>query len=284
VAMVFQSYALYPHMSVRRNVEFPLRCRRVPRAERRDRVAEVTASLGVAALLDRRPAQLSGGQRQRVALARAMVCRPVAFLMDEPLSNLDAKLRSQTRERLAELHHRLRATIVYVTHDQVEAMTMADRIALIDGGGVQQIGSPQDVYERPGSVFVAQFLGSPPMSCLPARVVRDGAGDVVADLGCGTVPLDRDQVASVADRREIVAGVRPEHVERRAGGPLRAVVAGVELLGAERHLVCRVGAADLVVREAAHGAAPRPGDLVELDVAGARWHLFDATTGDRIGR
>ena len=164
IAMVFQSYALYPHMTVRRNIEFPLRSRKVASAERAQLVADAAESLGLDGLLDRKPAQLSGGQRQRVALARAIVRRPEAFLMDEPLSNLDAKLRVQTRAELVELQRRLAATIVYVTHDQVEAMTMGHRIAVLDAGVLQQIGPPQDVYARPANLFVARFIGSPPMN------------------------------------------------------------------------------------------------------------------------
>ena len=164
IAMVFQSYALYPHMTVRRNIEFPLRSRKVPAAERDQLVQDAAESLDLGELLDRKPAQLSGGQRQRVALARAIVRRPQAFLMDEPLSNLDAKLRVQTRAELVELQRRLAATIVYVTHDQVEAMTMGHRIAVLDHGVLQQVGAPQDVYARPANLFVARFIGSPPMN------------------------------------------------------------------------------------------------------------------------
>ncbi len=181
IAMVFQSYALYPHMTVRRNIEFPLRSRKVPAAERATLVQEAAESLDLAELLDRKPAQLSGGQRQRVALARAIVRRPQAFLMDEPLSNLDAKLRVQTRAELVELQRRLSATIIYVTHDQVEAMTMGHRIAVLDHGVLQQIGPPQEVYARPANLFVARFIGSPPMNTVAGRVDRiDGA--LVAQL------------------------------------------------------------------------------------------------------
>src|ERR671917_683263 len=174
VAMVFQSYALYPHKTVRQNIEFPLRSRRVPVAERDRLVADVVAQLGLTGLLDRKPRQLSGGQRQRVALARAIVRRPAVFLMDEPLSNLDAKMRTSTRAELVELHSRLGTTFVYVTHDQVEAMTMAHRVAVMSDGALQQVGPPQEVYDRPESVFVAQFIGSPPMNVLAAAVVDEG--------------------------------------------------------------------------------------------------------------
>src|ERR1700704_4855408 len=164
IAMVFQSYALYPHMTVRKNIEFPLRSRKVEAAERTQLVWDAAESLGLQEILDRKPGQLSGGQRQRVALARAIVRRPQAFLMDEPLSNLDAKLRVQTRAELVELQRRLSATVIYVTHDQVEAMTMGDRIAVLDAGVLQQVGAPQAVYARPANLFVARFIGSPPMN------------------------------------------------------------------------------------------------------------------------
>ena len=174
IAMVFQTYALYPHMTVRRNIEFPLRSRHVDADERGTLVADAADSLGLGELLDRKPAQLSGGQRQRVALARAIVRRPQAFLMDEPLSNLDAKLRVQTRAELVELQRRLPATIVYVTHDQVEAMTMGHRIAMLEAGVLQQVGPPQEVYARPANLFVARFIGSPPMNTVEGRLGRVG--------------------------------------------------------------------------------------------------------------
>src|SRR3954451_20036338 len=167
IAMVFQSYALYPHQSVRQNIEFPLRSRKVPPAEREKLVSDAASQLGLGELLDRKPRELSGGQLQRVALARAIVRRPAVFLMDEPLSNLDAKMRTATRAELVELHQRLGTTFVYVTHDQIEAMTMGSRVAVLDDGSLQQIGAPQEVYERPANVFVAQFIGSPPMNILP---------------------------------------------------------------------------------------------------------------------
>ena len=176
VAMVFQTYALYPHMTVRRNIEFPLKSRKVPADERARLVQDAAETLGLSDLLDRKPAQLSGGQRQRVALARAIVRRPQAFLMDEPLSNLDAKLRVQTRAELIELQRRLATTVVYVTHDQVEAMTMGHRIAIIADGVLQQVGPPQEVYERPANLFVAGFIGTPPMNTIAGRIARDGDG------------------------------------------------------------------------------------------------------------
>src|SRR5436853_1801778 len=188
VAMVFQSYALYPHMTVEKNIEFPLRSRNVPKQERPAIVAEAVRTLDLDGLLDRRPAQLSGGQRQRVALARAIVRRPQVFLMDEPLSNLDAKLRVQTRAELIELHRRLATTFVYVTHDQVEAMTMGDRIAIMNAGVPQQVGPPQDGYEKPANLFVARFIGNPPMNTLTGTNHHEPEG-VVVTLPGGRVPL-----------------------------------------------------------------------------------------------
>ena len=267
VAMVFQSYALYPHMSVAKNIESPLLSRRIqvdplqpPRRltppERRERVSQVAHSLALDDLLERKPAALSGGQRQRVALARAIVARPGAFLMDEPLSNLDATLRAQTRLELVELHQRLATTFVYVTHDQTEAMTMADRIAVIDHGRLQQVGSPQAVYDRPRNLFVARFLGAPPMNTVPARVV-DAPSGPTALLGgqqIALAPLLTDVPAGGAD---IVIGVRPEHLTLEPSGPITATVRAVESLGHERLVVCAMGEQQVTVRQAG-GAEPLP--------------------------
>src|SRR4051795_13135534 len=243
VAMVFQSYALYPHMSVRKNIEFPLRSRRLPPAERTQLVREAAESLALEPLLDRKPAQLSGGQRQRVALARAIVREPAAFLMDEPLSNLDAKLRVQTRAELVELQRRLQATVVYVTHDQVEAMTMGHRIAIMSDGVLQQVGAPQDVYAAPANLFVARFIGTPPMNTVPGPVV--GESDAV------------------------VIGLRPEHLAfAGADAPepgFDATVTVVESLGHERHVICRVGpdqSTMVIVRQSSADSPPTPGDAV----------------------
>jgi ABC-type sugar transport system ATPase subunit len=284
VAMVFQNYALYPHMSVRQNVEFPLVCRRVPRRERRTLIAETTEALGVAGLLDRRPAQLSGGQRQRVALARAIVCRPSAFLLDEPLSNLDAQLRSDTRALLARLHQRLRTSVVYVTHDQTEAMTMADRIAVIDQGRVQQIGSPQDVYDRPATVFVAQFLGSPPMNCVPGRTGARVDGGRQLEVGGATLVVPEPLASDVGEAATVTVGVRAEHLHVGTDGPLPATVAGVELLGAERHVICRLDDdSTVILREDSDGPPRAAGDAARLGLDLSELHLFDGITGGRIG-
>src|ERR687898_1188746 len=242
VSMVFQSYALYPHMTVQRNIESPLLNRRyhadgpdsslrkLTRSERDERVAEAARVLGLEPFLKRKPAALSGGQRQRVALARAFVGRPKAFLMDEPLSNLDAKLRAQTRLELVDLHRRVETTVVYVTHAQVEAMTMADRIAIMSAGRLQQLGTPQAVYEAPANLFVAQFIGTPPMNTLPGTVTTEGGPAV--DVGGGRVPLP-DLTGRLEEGRPVVVGVRPEALAVTDGGPLGLTVRAVEWLGHE---------------------------------------------------
>ncbi len=287
VAMVFQSYALYPHMTVRRNIEFPLRSRNVAAGERAQLVADAAESLGLDELLDRTPAQLSGGQRQRVALARAIVRRPQAFLMDEPLSNLDAKLRVQTRAELVELQRRLAATVVYVTHDQVEAMTMGHRIAVMERGVLQQVGPPQDVYSRPANLFVARFIGSPPMNTVTGTVV-DGEGAPTVELPGGRVPLSAPVASAVRDAglREVVVGARPEDLRFGAAGQgIAATVAAVEELGHERHVACRLPDGQLVIiRQAVHESAPAPDQGVHLVADPDGLHVFEpGDPGARIG-
>jgi multiple sugar transport system ATP-binding protein len=290
ISMVFQSYALYPHLTVFKNIESPLiprdmavegeeHPRRLHPRERADRVRAVADTLGLSDLLARKPAALSGGQRQRVALARAIVSRPAAFLMDEPLSNLDAKLRSQTRVELAELHKRLATTFVYVTHDQVEAMTMADRLAIIDQGRLQQVGTPREVYDRPRNLFVARFIGSPPMNTVPANVAIDG-GEVWADTGAGVVRLPA-LASNVVEGAPVVIGVRPEDIHR-GGGPIGATVRAVEWLGPERHILCDVAGTMVTVREPAEKRDPRPGDVLALGCEPANVHVFDAHTTERL--
>ena len=281
VAMVFQSYALYPHLSVAKNLAFPLRVKKMRKSEAAERVDAVARQLDIAHLLDRKPKELSGGQRQRVAVGRAIVRDPKAFLMDEPLSNLDAKLRTATRRELTDLHRRLRATFVYVTHDQVEAMTMATRIALLNNGALEQVGTPEDVYDRPASVFVAGFLGSPAMNLLDARV-RTVDGTVVASAEGVTAPLWRGQT----DGRDVVLGIRPEHLRvadpvDRPGVRLSVDVTSVENLGSEQVAYCEVGGATVCVR------APRPIALrahrsAALTADPAHVHLFDRATGRRL--
>ncbi|MET7995433.1 ABC transporter ATP-binding protein [Amycolatopsis sp. NPDC005232] len=278
LAMVFQSYALYPHLSVERNIGFPLRARRESRKDVRRKVDEVAATLELSELLHRRPRELSGGQRQRVALGRALVRDPGAFLLDEPLSNLDAKLRASTRYELVELHRRLGTTFVYVTHDQVEAMTMATRIAILNQGRLEQVGTPAEVYDEPASEFVAGFLGSPPMNLFPATVVSR-EGELVAVAPGLEVPLGRR--GELADT-EVVLGIRPEHLRPHGPRPaLHGVVRLLENLGGEEIAHLTVGSVRLCVR----GPRPlglEPGDEVGLATEPAHVHVFHHTTGRRL--
>ncbi|MEX2255911.1 MAG: ABC transporter ATP-binding protein [Acidimicrobiia bacterium] len=284
IAMVFQSYALYPHMTVRGNIEFPLKSRHIEKDERDKLVNESATTLGLAELLDRKPGQLSGGQRQRVALARAIVRRPQAFLMDEPLSNLDAKLRVQTRAELIELQRRLEATIVYVTHDQVEAMTMGHRIAILDAGRLQQVAPSQEVYAKPANLFVAQFIGTPPMNTIRGPVRREGEGLSVSIAG-GIVPLPEGIAHAVVARGvdEVVIGVRPEHLGISPDGVVRARVTVVESLGHERHIVCRLEDGQMViVRQPSEDVPPKEKEVLGLVADPADLHVFDAASGVRI--
>ncbi|WP_433664435.1 ABC transporter ATP-binding protein [Nocardia sp. CA-128927] len=280
LAMVFQSYALYPHLTVAKNIGFPLRARHTPRSKIAERVAEVAAILGLGELLRRKPGALSGGQRQRVALARAMVRDPGAFLMDEPLSNLDAKLRSATRAELIALHRRLGATFLYVTHDQVEAMTMADRIALLNEGQVEQVGTPTELYDRPRSTFVAGFLGAPPMNLIPGVVTeRDGRLFLVTDGIDVELAIAADDFGSAVD---VIAGIRPEQLRIDAtAADVRGQVTMVENLGSEELIHFTTGDHTLCAR------APRPADVhaddsIALRVDPAHIHLFDPESGLRM--
>jgi len=291
VSMVFQSYALYPHMTVQRNIESPLLVRRYPadgpdrpvrkltRAERQERVNEAARVLGLDGLLGRKPAALSGGQRQRVALARAFVGRPQAFLMDEPLSNLDAKLRAQTRLELVDLHRRVATTVVYVTHDQVEAMTMANRIAIMSAGRLQQVGTPQAVYEAPANLFVAQFIGTPPMNTLEGTFTSEG-GPTVTVAG-GRVALDPARAAGLEEGRPLVVGVRPENLTLMPEGPLELKVRAVEWLGHECLVFATIGEAEVVVRQVGM-AAVDAGSTARVAVDPAHVHLFDPGTTERL--
>ncbi len=281
LAMVFQSYALYPHLSVARNIGFPLRARRWAKSKIAERVSEVATALELDALLDRKPAALSGGQRQRVALARAMVRQPGAFLMDEPLSNLDAKLRSATRSELIALHKRLGSTFLYVTHDQVEAMTMATRIALLNGGRVEQVGSPTELYDTPRSTFVAGFLGSPPMNLFDAVVSQSG-GELRLTADGIDVALDIDD-ALPADHADqpVTAGIRPERLKLSADNGIRGTVTLIENLGSEELVHVAVGSHTVLLR-AARPAGPEVGESVSLQVAASDIHLFHPESGLRM--
>ncbi|GAB4258388.1 MAG: sn-glycerol-3-phosphate ABC transporter ATP-binding protein UgpC [Deferrisomatales bacterium] len=279
VAMVFQSYALYPHMSVFDNLAFPLRARRTPREEIRRRVQEAATLLGIADLLDRKPRQLSGGQRQRVAIGRAIVRRPQAFLFDEPLSNLDAKLRAGMRVELARLHRALGATILYVTHDQVEAMTLGDTIVLLEGGRIQQQGTPRELYERPRNLFVAAFIGSPSMNLVEGRVeLREGQAVFVS--GGIRVPLGDPARLGGLSPGPLTLGVRPEALRPGSGGPVRGRVEVVEHLGSETLVHAEVEGKRLVAKVRARWeGAPGEGTAFALDPAGV--HLF--RDGLRVG-
>jgi len=289
VAMVFQNYALYPHMSVRDNLAFGLRMRRMPRAAIATRVAEVAASLGLEPLLERRPSQLSGGQRQRVALGRAIARKAKVFLLDEPLSNLDVQLRVTTRGELARLHRTLDVPMLYVTHDQEEAMTLGDRVAVMRDGRFEQIGTPLEIYDRPATRFVAGFVGSPRMNLLPATLRRNARHRSLTVLG-NTIDIavasPAEGAETSATERDVVVGIRPEHVELVAAqaGDLAAQVDVVEPLGRETILHVLAGAEpgspmQLVVPG---GAAPRPGDVVGLKLRRGSLHFYDAGTDQRF--
>jgi multiple sugar transport system ATP-binding protein len=280
VAMVFQSYALYPHLTVAKNIEFPLRQRNVEKAERVRMVNEAAATLGLSNFLNRRPGQLSGGQRQRVALARAIVRSPQAFLMDEPLSNLDATLRTQTRADIVTLQQRLKTTTLYVTHDQVEAMTMGDRIAVMSAGVLQQVAAPQEVYANPANLFVAGFLGSPGMNLLKGAL--DSTGDVRAvRVETGSVPLPPH--FGTLGAADVVVGFRPEACSVDPQGTFGATVSIVELLGADVHVVCHVGETRIVVRQEVTRPRPEIGEQITLLVDREAVHVFDAESGERLG-
>ncbi|HVZ45729.1 MAG TPA: sn-glycerol-3-phosphate ABC transporter ATP-binding protein UgpC [Ramlibacter sp.] len=277
VAMVFQNYALYPHMTVYKNLAFSLRFQGASRAESDEKVRRAAGILGLTELLDRYPRQLSGGQRQRVAMGRAIVRDPLAFLFDEPLSNLDAKLRVQMRVEIKALHQRLRTTIVYVTHDQIEAMTMADRIVVMRDGSVEQVGAPLEVYDSPVNRFVAGFIGSPAMNFLDTRYVTVG-GPGVRTAG-GTV-LQLATQANLAENQPVVYGVRPEHLEVSSTG-IPVVVSVVEPTGSETHIFARAGEQDVtaIVRERVDVI---PGQTIHLKPKADRVHLFDAESGLRL--
>jgi multiple sugar transport system ATP-binding protein len=301
VAMVFQSYALYPHMNVRQNLGYGLKVRRTPKKEARRRVEEVAALLGLTELLDRKPAQLSGGQRQRVAMGRAIVREPKAFLMDEPLSNLDAKLRVGMRASLAELHARLGVTTVYVTHDQVEAMTLGQRVAVMRDGRILQVDRPQRLYEEPKDLFVAAFIGSPAMNLVEARI----EGNAIT-FGQLSVPLDPAR-RPAATRRDVVLGIRPESFEDATFAPsdlptIDAEVAVLEELGADSHVFFRVDAPRITAEllEAGEDATllaeptalfsarvdprtrARVGAPLRLAVDPSRFHFFDPLSGGTL--
>jgi multiple sugar transport system ATP-binding protein len=288
LAIVFQNYALYPHMTVRANLSFGLRLRHRPAGEIERRVKEVSAMLGIEPLLERKPAALSGGQRQRVALGRALVRDPVAFLFDEPLSNLDAKLRASMRTELVKLHQQLGRTIVHVTHDQVEAMTMGERICIMKDGRIVQVGPPLEVYRNPADIFVAGFLASPPMNLLPARLEGDGDG-LAAIHGTLRLPIPPAYRTAYGGWRDkpVMLGIRPEDLYERvpaAGVAVDAAVIAVEALGPETVLVAQIaGGAEISARLGRNFTA-RPGAAQRLFVDALQIHLFDPQTTQAIPR
>jgi multiple sugar transport system ATP-binding protein len=277
VAMVFQNYALYPHMTVAANMAFSMKLRGAPKDETDERVKRAAEILGLTELLQRFPRQLSGGQRQRVAMGRAIVRDPLVFLFDEPLSNLDAKLRVQMRTEIKELHQRLKTTTVYVTHDQIEAMTMADKIVVMNGGRVEQIGAPLDLYDRPQNLFVAGFIGSPAMNFLQGSIRANGR---LGFEGPGGAHLPLAAAPTGSDGRPAVYGVRPEHFALADDGA-EAIVQVVEPTGSEIQIVAALGGTDIVA--AFRERHPfKPGEKIRLKPDPRLVHLFDAQSGQRL--
>jgi multiple sugar transport system ATP-binding protein len=276
IALVFQNYALYPHKTVEANMAFSLRMRRMDKAEIRARVDKAAGILGLEPYLNRYPRSLSGGQRQRVAMGRAIVRNPQLFLFDEPLSNLDAKLRVQMRGEIRALHQRLKTTTIYVTHDQIEAMTMADKIVVMQDGNIEQIGSPLELYDRPVNIFVASFIGSPSMNLLHGRI---GAGDAPQVVVRDTV-LPLQSIAGLKPDQKVIAGVRPEHLELVQQG-LVAEILVIEPTGAETHVILNFGDQELVaVFRERHDF--KPGQTIHLMPKPGAVHLFDRDSGKRI--
>ena len=273
IAMVFQNYALYPHMTVYDNMAYGLKIAKVPKAEIEVRVQKAAKILELGTLLDRTPRQLSGGQRQRVAMGRAIVRQPAVFLFDEPLSNLDAKLRAQTRLEIQKLHRELGVTSLFVTHDQVEAMTLAQRMIVMNAGRIEQMGTPEQVYGKPATTFVASFIGSPPMNLLAG-----GADGSRFKVGPDTLALP----AAAPRAGALMLGVRPEHAALGPQGAWSLKVEMLEMLGAERLVYGRLGDAAFTVRIDGTLVPPRPGDVVPLHVEPRHLHWFDATTGQRV--
>jgi multiple sugar transport system ATP-binding protein len=277
IAMVFQNYALYPHKTVAENMGFALKLRKTPKTEIEARVKKAAEILDLVPYLNRYPRQLSGGQRQRVAMGRAIVRAPQVFLFDEPLSNLDAKLRVQMRAEIKELHQRLKTTTVYVTHDQVEAMTMADRIVVLHDGIVEQMGSPLDLYDRPANLFVAGFIGSPAMNMFKGTIRAAGAPHF--ETADGTrLPLAA--VPPGLDGRAAVYGIRPEHLS--LGGELKAQVTVIEPTGAETQVIARL-AGEKIIGVFRERVSVKPGEMIAMSPDLKLVHLFDAKTGLRLG-
>ncbi len=279
IAMVFQNYALYPHMTVADNMGFSLKLKNAPQAETARKVRQAADILGLVPYLDRYPRQLSGGQRQRVAMGRAIVRNPKVFLFDEPLSNLDAKLRVAMRAEVKQLHQRLKTTIVYVTHDQIEAMTMADKIVVMNDGRVEQIGEPLELYDRPQNRFVAGFIGSPAMNFLSGRMAADVGKDRFEAEGGITLPID--PASAVPPGHPLVIGIRPEHLTLAAQG-IKAEVIVVEPTGSEIQVNARAATGDEIVVVFRERHSFTPGEAITLMPQPGMLHLFDGETGQRI--
>ena len=277
IAMVFQSYALYPHKTVGENMGFALKIKGAPKAEIAEKVGKAASILDLGHLLDRYPKQLSGGQRQRVAMGRAIVRDPQVFLFDEPLSNLDAKLRVAMRVEIKELHQRLGTTIIYVTHDQIEAMTMADKIVVMRDGRVEQLGAPLDLYDRPSNTFVAGFIGSPAMNFVKGKLETREGRQVFAADGGAVLPVEG---VTAASGQPVVYGIRPEHIEIGEGGVM-ARVSVLEPTGSETQIFARIGedAIDAVVKDRVQ---VKPGDEIPFRIDPRRAHIFDGKTGARL--
>jgi len=284
VAMVFQNYALYPHLNVADNIAFGLRIRKTPKSEIAESVADVAEVLGLTDYLDRRPADLSGGQRQRVAMGRAIVRHPKVFLFDEPLSNLDAKLRTQMRAEIKRLHNRLGVTSVYVTHDQVEAMTLADRIVVMNDGIIEQIGTPMELYLDPANLFVAGFIGSPPMNQLRGVVSNNGVGlqATVNDISFGL-----PDAVKVEDGQQVVVGIRPEHLSLNAGDESSEIPISLDLvepLGSEALLHATVGEQSLIMKTETNGHIDHLSSVSQIYAPASFIKVFDANTGSVLTR
>jgi multiple sugar transport system ATP-binding protein len=281
VAMVFQNYALYPYLSVFDNIAFPLKMRKVPKDQRKQRVDTVASMLDIQPLLNRKPRELSGGQRQRVALGRAIVRDPAVFLMDEPLSNLDAQLRGQTRAELIRLQRELGTTTIYVTHDQTEAMTMGHRLAVLHDGRLQQVAKPMEIYRYPANLFVAGFIGNPPMNQLEAVVDRNKQRFVTAD---GWLSIAKADIARLEDRKTVILGIRPEHMllaSRSAGMDQEGLVIEIDLvesLGSDTYVTSTTG----VRARLPEGFGVKPGAHLSATSAPGQLHLFDGESGNRL--
>jgi multiple sugar transport system ATP-binding protein len=279
IAMVFQSYALYPHMTVYENIAFPLKVRKLPKPQIEKKVKEVAALLDIQDLLRRKPAALSGGQRQRVALGRAIVRNPMIFLFDEPLSNLDAKLRSAMRIEIAKLHQRLKTTMIYVTHDQVEAMTLGEKIILLDKGKIQQVGTPREIYDKPANLFAATFIGSPQMNLLEGKV-RSGHGGLFFEAAGIRISLAGREEAGELEGKDVSIGIRPESFHWKTG-PFRGELEFVEHVGAESFSYFRIPGLEMRFAARAGGDFQgRPGDEVNLNVKPEEIHIFSG--GQRV--